>query len=123
MKQKMFFSSLANSQRLAILHIIFENQKTLSSTAKELNVTKQETHRNLNRLMNSNVIEKISKENFSFSVFGDMLIKNISDINFLSKHRKKFFSEHNFQEIPIKYIQRIGALEINEFISEFVAIL
>jgi predicted transcriptional regulator len=67
-------------------------------------------------------LKKISKENFSFSIFGDMLIKNISDINFLSNH-KKFFSEHNFQEIPIKYIQRIGALEINEFISEFVAIL
>jgi predicted transcriptional regulator len=118
----MFFSSLANSQRLAILHIIFENQKTLSSIAKELNVTKQETHRNLNRLMNSNVIEKNFKGKFFFSIFGDMLIKNISDINFLSNH-KKFFSEHNFQEIPIKYIQRIGALEINEFISEFVAIL
>ena len=52
------FSSLANSQRLAILHIISQNQKTLSSIAKELNVTKQKTHRNLNRLMNSNVIEK-----------------------------------------------------------------
>jgi predicted transcriptional regulator len=60
----MFFSSLANSQRLAILHIIFENQKTLSSIAKELNVTKQETHRNLNRLMNSNVIEKNFKGKF-----------------------------------------------------------
>lgn len=90
------FSSLANSQRLAILHIISQNQKTLSSIAKELNVTKQKTHRNLNRLMNSNVIEKNLKGYFSLTVFGDMLIKNISAINFLSKH-KRFFSQHNFQ--------------------------
>ena len=92
------FSSLANSKRLAILHIISQNQKTLSSIAKELNVTKQKTHRNLNRLMNSNVIKKNLKVIFHFSltVFGDMLIKNISAINFLSKH-KRFFSEHNFQ--------------------------
>lgn len=90
------FSSLANAQRLAILYIISENKKTLSSIAKELKVTKQETHRNLNRLMNSNVIEKNLKGYFSLTVFGDMLIKNISAINFLSKH-KRFFSEHNFQ--------------------------
>jgi predicted transcriptional regulator len=69
------------------------------------------------------VIEKnFKRKYFSLTIFGDMLIKNISTINFLSRH-KKFFSEHDFQEIPIKYIQRIGALEINEFISGFVAVL
>ena len=116
------FSSLANSQRLAILHIISQNQKTLSSIAKELNVTKQKTHRNLNRLMNSNVIEKNLKGYFSLTVFEDMLIKNISAINFLLKH-KRFFSEHNFQELPIKFIQRIGVLERSEFISGFVEVI
>jgi predicted transcriptional regulator len=116
------FSSLANSQRLAILYIISQNQKTLSEIAKELKVTKQETHRNLNRLMNSNVIEKDFKGYFSLTIFGDMLIKNISAINFLSKH-KKFFSEHNFHDIPIKFIQRIGALEKSEFIAGFVAVI
>jgi len=117
------FSSLANSQRLAILYIISENnKKTLSSIAKELKITIQETHRNLNKLMNSNIIEKDFKGYFSLTVFGDMIIKNISAINFLSKH-KKFFSEHNFHNIPIKFIQRIGALEKSDFLSGFVAVI
>ena len=116
------FSSLANSQRLAILYIISENKKTLSSIAKELKITTQETHRNLNKLMNSNIIEKDFKGYFSLTVFGDMIIKNISAINFLSKH-KRFFSEHNFHNIPIKFIQRIGALEKNDFLSGFVAVI
>ena len=116
------FSSLANSQRLAILYIISENKKTLSSIAKELKITTQETHRNLNKLMNSNIIEKDFKGYFSLTVFGDMIIKNISAINFLSKH-KKFFSEHNFHNIPIKFIQRIGALEKSDFLSGFVAVI
>lgn len=117
------FSSLANSQRLAILYIISNNnKKTLSSIAKELKITTQETHRNLNKLMNSNIIEKDFKGYFSLTVFGDMIIKNISAINFLSKH-KRFFSEHNFHNIPIKFIQRIGALEKSEFISGFVAVI
>lgn len=116
------FSSLANSQRLVILYTISENKKTLSSIAKELNTTTQETHRNLNKLMNSNIIEKDFKGYFSLTVFGDMIIKNISAINFLSKH-KRFFSEHNFHNIPIKFIQRIGALEKSDFLSGFVAVI
>ena len=117
------FSSLANSQRLAILHIISNNnKKTLSSIAKELKITTQETHRNLNKLMNSNIIQKDFKGYFSLTVFGDIIIKNISAINFLSKH-KRFFSEHDFHNIPIKFIQRIGALEKSDFVSGFVAII
>ena len=116
------FSSLANMQRLAILYSISNNKKTLSFIAKELKTTTQETHRNLNKLMNSNIIQRDAKGYFSLTVFGDMIIKNISAINFLSKH-KKFFSEHNFYDIPIKFIHRIGALEKTEFISGFVAII
>lgn len=116
------FSSLANAQRLAILYIISENKKTLSSIAKELKITTQETHRNVNKLMNSNIIEKDFKGYFSLTVFGELIIKNISAINFLSKH-KKFFSEHNFHNIPIKFIQRIGALENSDFLSGFVAVI
>ncbi len=117
------FSSLANSQRLAILYIISKNnKKTLSSIAKELKITTQETHRNLNKLMNSNIIEKDFKGFFSLTVFGDMIIKNISAINFLSKHRR-FFSEHNFHNIPIKFIQRIGALEKSDYLSGIVAVI
>ncbi len=117
------FSSLANSQRLAILYIISNNnKKTISSIAKELKITTQETHRNLNKLMNSNIIQKDFKGYFSLTVLGDMIIKNISAINFLSKH-KRFFSEHNFHNIPIKFIQRIGALEKSDFISGFVAVI
>lgn len=116
------FSSLANSQRLAILDIISKNKETLTSIAKELRITTQETHRNLNKLLNTNIIEKDLKGYFSLTVFGDMVIKNISAINFLSKH-KKFFSQHNFHAIPIKYIQRIGALEKSEFVLGFVAVI
>ena len=116
------FSSLANAQRLAILYIISENKKTLSSIAKELKITTQETHRNVNKLMNSNIIEKDFKGYFSLTVFGELIIKNISAINFLSKH-KKFFSEHKFHNIPIKFIQRIGALENSDFLSGFVAVI
>ena len=71
------FSSLANSQRLAILYTISTNKETLSSVAKKLRTTTQETHRNLNKLMNSNIIEKDSKGYFSLTVFGDIIIKNI----------------------------------------------
>lgn len=116
------FTSLANSQRLAILHMLSKKKMILSSLSKELNVTVQEIHRNLNKLMHSNLVEKDSNNYFSLTVFGNMLIKNISSINFLSKNRK-YFSEHDFYDIPTKFIHRIGALEICDFITGFVAVI
>src|SRR5215213_776707 len=81
-----------------------------------------ETEEIFSSLANSKIIEKDFKGYFSLTVFGDMIIKNISAINFLSKH-KRFFSEHNFHNIPIKFIQRIGALEKSDFLSGFVAVI
>jgi Multicopper oxidase len=51
-----------------------------------------------------------------------MLIKTLSAINFLSKHQK-YFSEHDFHDIPIKFIHRIGELETCNLITGFVAII
>jgi predicted transcriptional regulator len=72
--------------------------------------------------MNSNIIEKDFKGYFSLTGVGDMIIKNISAIIFLSKY-KKFFSQHNLHDTPIKFIQRIGALENSEFKMGFVAVI
>ena len=116
------FTSLANSQRLAIVYTLSKKEMNLSSLAKELDVTVQEVHRNLNKLMNTNIVEKYSNNCFSLTVFGNMLIKNISSMNFISKN-KKYFSEHDFHQISLKFIHRIGALEVCDFITGFVAII
>jgi predicted transcriptional regulator len=116
------FIELASEQRLSILFKLSEQSANLSKLAKYLNVTMQEVHRNVNRLMYAGLIEKDSQGNFSLTTFGNTIIKQIPTINFLSRN-KDYFSDHIFGDIPMKFIQRIGALDDCEFCPSFVAVI
>ena len=126
--QRIFFE-LASDQRLSILFKLNRKQKSetgvynLSKLAKHLNVTMQEVHRNLNRLMDAGLIEKDSTGIFSLTTFGDAIINQIATFDFLSRN-KEYFSTHTFgKETRMKFIQRIGALNNCEFISGLVAVI
>ncbi|MGB8934932.1 MAG: transcriptional regulator [Candidatus Nitrosopolaris sp.] len=95
----------------------------LSKLAKHLNVTIQEVHRNLNRLMDAGLIEKDSAGIFSLTTFGNTIINQIATFDFLSRN-KEYFSTHTCgEETPMKFIHRIGALNNCEFISGLVAVI
>ena len=53
--QRIFFE-LASDQRLSILYKLNRQESSLSKLARHLNVTIQEVHRNLNRLMDAGLI-------------------------------------------------------------------
>jgi predicted transcriptional regulator len=99
------------------------NEKTkLARLARDLDVTMQEVHRNLNRLFEAGLIEKDSSGNFSLSTFGNIIIRQISTFSFLSTYQN-YFSEHIAGDIPLKFIYRIGALNKCEFIDGLVAVM
>ena len=64
------FVELSNSQRLEIIHSLHRQKLNLAGLSKELGVTMQEVHRNLNRLMEAGLIEKKSSGVFSLTTFG-----------------------------------------------------
>ncbi|MEW6605211.1 MAG: transcriptional regulator [Thermoproteota archaeon] len=119
--EKTFFE-LASEQRLAIIFKLNEKRAKISQIAKDLGITMQEAHRNVNRLQGAGLIEKDPEGIFSLTTFGNTIIKQIPTFNFLSKH-KEYFSEHVLGELPIKFIMRLGALDKCEFIKGVVAIL
>ncbi|HEX6562555.1 MAG TPA: winged helix-turn-helix domain-containing protein, partial [Nitrososphaera sp.] len=55
--EKTFFE-LASEQRLSILFRLNEKKAKISQLAKDLNITMQEAHRNVNRLQDAGLIEK-----------------------------------------------------------------
>jgi predicted transcriptional regulator len=116
------FIELASTQRLSIIFNLNKQSTKLSKLAKDLNVTMQEVHRNVNRLMNSGLIEKDSEGIFSLTTFGTTIIKQIYTFDFLSKNRE-YFSDHILGEIPMKFIQRIGALHRSDFVFGVVAVI
>lgn len=119
--EKTFFE-LASEQRLAIIFRLNEKSAKISQLAKDLGITMQEAHRNVNRLQDAGLIEKDPEGIFSLTTFGNTIIKQIPTFNYLSKH-KEYFSEHILGELPIKFIMRLGALDRCEFIKGVVAIL
>ena len=116
------FIELASEQRLSILFKLSEQDTKLSKLAKDLNVTMQEIHRNVNRLMDVGLIKKNSDGTFSLTTFGNTIIKQIPAYDFLSRN-KEYFSGHFLGEIPMKFIQRIGALDNSEYIHGMVAVM
>jgi predicted transcriptional regulator len=119
--EKTFFE-LASEQRLAIIFRLNEKSAKISQLAKDLGITMQEAHRNVNRLQDAGLIEKDPEGIFSLTTFGNTIIKQIPTFNYLSKH-KEYFSEHILGELPIKFIMRLGALDRCEFVKGVVAIL
>lgn len=122
MHTEQIFFELASEQRLSILFKLTEHDSKLAKLSKDLNVTMQEVHRNLSRLMDACLIEKDSAGTFSLTTFGNAIITQISTFGFLSRNRS-YFSEHIFGEIPMKFIHRIGALDNSEYVSGLVAVI
>lgn len=119
--EKTFFE-LASEQRLSIIFSLNEKNAKISQIAKNLNITMQEAHRNVNRLQDAGLIEKDPEGIFSLTTFGNTIIKQIPTFNYLSKH-KEYFSEHILGELPIKFIMRLGALDQCEYVKGIAAIL
>src|ERR687888_736277 len=116
------FIELASEQRLSILLRLTEQDTKLSQLAKDLGVTMQEVHRNVNRLMEVGLIKKNSEGRFSLTTFGNTIIKQIPAYDFLSRN-KEYFSDHNLGEIPMKFVHRIGALNNSEYVAGLVAVI
>ena len=116
------FAELASSQRLSIIFMISCQRLKLSTLAKNLNLTIQEVHRNTNRLLDSGLIEKNSEGVFFLTTFGNAIIRQLSIFDFLSSN-KNYFSDHKIGNIPMKFVQRIGALNGGKLISGIVSII
>jgi predicted transcriptional regulator len=116
------FIELASEQRLSILLKLTEQDTKLSQLAKDLGVTMQEVHRNVNRLMEVGLIKKNSEGRFSLTTFGNTIIMQIPAYDFLSRN-KEYFLDHNLGQIPMKFVHRIGALNNSEYVAGLVAVI
>jgi predicted transcriptional regulator len=116
------FIELSNSQRLQIINALKNASMNLTLLAKHLGITMQEAHRNFNRLMDAGIVSRDSNGSYSLTTFGNTIMTQIPSINFLSKNRN-YFSDHYFENLPMKFVQRIGSLDNSNFISGLVAVI
>jgi predicted transcriptional regulator len=116
------FLELASEQRLKIIFKLLEQKSKISNMAKELHATVQEVHRNFERLSNAGLIIKDKDGYYDLTTYGKTMCTQVPSLLFLSRNRK-YFETHDFGDIPMKFMQRIGALAGGQQIKGFVKVL
>lgn len=116
------FLELASEQRLKIIFALLAKKSKITELAKKLGATKQEVHRNFERLTSAGLITKDMDGYYDLTVYGKTICSQIPDFVFVSQNRK-YFESHDFGDVPIKFIQRIGALVSNHHIKGFTKVL
>lgn len=116
------FLELASEQRLRILFRLLVKRSKITEMAKELDTTRQEIHRNFERLVKADLIYKDKDGHYDLTVYGNTICSQVPDFVFVSQNRK-YFRSHNFGDIPIKFVQRIGALSMSQHVKGFPNVL
>jgi predicted transcriptional regulator len=116
------FLELASEQRLNILFNLMAHRSKISAMAKEVGATVQEVHRNFERLADAGLIKKDGDGYYQLTTYGKTICTQVPDLVFVSKNRK-YFESHDFGDIPMKFIQRIGALAAGQHVRGFVKVL
>lgn len=116
------FLELASEQRLTIIFKLLEKRARISPIAKELEATVQEVHRNFERLEEAGLIAKDVEGYYDLTPYGKTICTQVPSIVFLSQNRK-YFGDHDFGDLPMKFIQRIGALAEGQRIKGFAKVL
>lgn len=116
------FLELSSQQRLHIIFRLLEKKSKVTSMAKDLGATVQEVHRNFARLEDGGFITKDMDGYYSLTTYGKTICSQMPSIIFLSQNRK-YFEDHNFGNIPSKFIMRIGQLANSTHIKSVVKML
>jgi predicted transcriptional regulator len=116
------FFEIGSEQRLSIILHLNEKNWSISALAKELEATITEVHRNFKRLQKAGLILKNVDGTYNLTIFGKTICSQIPSIIFVSEN-KKYFENHSFGDLPIKFQHRLGELYKQKHIKGFVRVL
>ena len=116
------FADLASETRCSMLVALNCEPLRLNQLAKKLDLTIQDAHRNIDKLIESGIIQKNSDATLSLTGYGKLMTKQLTSLQFLNKH-KQFFEDHTLENIPEKFMQRVGALNETRPITSVAEVL
>jgi predicted transcriptional regulator len=113
------FSSM---ERMNIMLSLQRGRLKLSHVSRNLDMTVTEASRHLQRLSDIELIEKDVEGTFGPTVYGELAIKLLSSLDFISKNRK-YFLEHDISGLPDEIISRINELAGSRLQTDVVRVL
>lgn len=116
------FFELAGDLRLSMLAKLNQKDYRLSQLATELDATMQEAHRNMTRLIESGLVSKGKEGELVLTSYGKTVVSLTPSYDFLYKNRE-FLLDHSLGDLPLKFVQRLGAFRNCEIVHGVMAIL
>lgn len=114
--ERLFFD-LSSESRLQILLKLQKSNLKMQEVTKTLDLTTTETFRQLQRLSESRLIQKLPDSKYSLTPYGNLALTMVSSMNFLYKN-KEYFLEHEIWRLPVPFINRISELSKGVLINE-----
>jgi len=93
---------LASDTRRDILQKLYESDLKLSKIASELDLSLQETHRNITRLSRLGLVEKSTDNSFAISSFGRIMFDQLAPFDFLLGN-ENYFKKHTTDNLSINF--------------------
>jgi predicted transcriptional regulator len=109
------FSEFASETRCSILMSLYMKPSKISSLARELYITPQEAFRNINRLMEANLIKRGNDDLgnsgvFSLTELGGLVIRQFPYFLVIRKYQE-VLEDHTIESVPDKFVHRLGVLK------------
>ncbi|MEM0445926.1 MAG: helix-turn-helix domain-containing protein [Candidatus Nitrosocaldus sp.] len=101
---------LANTSRYAILYELSrKGEVRLGEVAKALNLTMQEAHRNMARLVDAGLVAKNTNGRFMLTEYGMLTARQLDYFRFIAKHRDLLRS-YTLTRVPSVFMNRLNEL-------------
>ena len=112
----------SSTERMKIMRSLLEERLKLSHVSKKLDMTVTETSRHLQRLSDIQLIDKDVEGTFGPTPYGELAIKVLSNLDFISQNRR-YFLEHDVSNLPNELISRINELSLGTLNTDIVRVL
>jgi predicted transcriptional regulator len=110
---------MSNADRRRIIAELQNQPLKLNEVAKKLDITPTEAFRQLQKLTDACLLEKIVDGRYRSSPYSSLILEHSASLEFLSRHRE-YFLDHDLSLIPPQFRARIGELSKTVLFPEAV---
>ncbi len=110
---------LSNADRRRIVEELQKENLKLNEVSKKLDMTATEAFRQLQRLSESGLLEKIPDGKYRSTPYARLILESSATLDFVSKYRE-YFMEHDTSLMPLEFRIRLGELSETHLMTEAV---
>jgi predicted transcriptional regulator len=116
--EKLFFD-IASESRLGIIRELKEQNLKMNELARKLDLTATETFRQLQRLTEALMVQKLPEGTYAITNYGKLILQLLQPLEFTFKH-KAYFLDHVVWRLPYQFVNRIGELSRGTLVVDTV---